>query len=156
MTIKKKKKKESMLLNWMKSTTWQCRYNINFFADLVNWLGSIWFWDRVNFTFQKKLGSPQNDLWIGLWCIKISFSSVHLSKYFLMCVLFRTWLARAAQPPVQEVYFCWKFLLTGFGMITLDWCVVVLSLTPALWTLYHVLLPCVLMLGSSRADEVKP
>lgn len=145
-----------MLLNWMKSTTWQCRYDINLFADLVNWLGSIWFWDRVKFHFPKKVGQPSE--WFmnrSLMHKNLIFFSAFV-KIFLMCVLFRTWLAWAAQPSMQEVYFCWKFLLTGFGMITLDWCVVVLSLTPALWTLYHVLLPCVLMLGSSCADEVKP
>lgn len=85
-----------MLLNLMKSTPGPYGHNISFFAEFEKWFGSVWFWGRVKFVHtkkkkKKKLGSPQNDLWIGLWCIKSHFLQC-ICQAALMCVLCRTWL----------------------------------------------------------------
>lgn len=111
---------------------------------------------ELNFTFQKKVGQPSE--WFmnrSLMHNNLIFFSAFV-KHFTMCILCRTWLLKPSQPSMQEEYFSWCFLLIGLGMIIFDWCVSVLTFTLALWTLYRVLLPRILMLWSSCADGVMP
>ena len=84
---KKYKNCINMLLNWKKPTDCHLWIQYTFFifgTDFRNWLGSIWLWERVKFhTHPKKtLGSPQNDLCIGLWCIKSHFLQCICQKIF--------------------------------------------------------------------------
>lgn len=112
------------------------------------------FGRELNFTLQKNLGQPSEWFMNRSVMHKISFSSVHLSKAVLMCVLCRTWLVWSLGLPcrrhISAGTSCWQ--ASGDRIGQMCWCS---PFNSCIVKFILCLLPWVLMLASLCTGQGK-